>query len=108
MKITKEEYLKALDIVEQYHLEFKFKKKAIEYNTSKYKPIKELQVGDSVEYVNLNLKYNTFTLNKVYTVVQIWGLNDKERIGGFAIRNDKNSRRSIREYTPHFKALNNI
>jgi len=103
MSISKEQYLKALDIVEQYHLELKVRTIQVEKQSSKYKDMSYIKQGDYVECVNNCIQsQNNLTIGKTYEVLNCSLHNNNIVI---YIRTDKNIIRPYRVNKRFFKLL---
>jgi hypothetical protein len=96
MKITKGEYLKALETIKEYKCQFE---------NEKYKPFDEVYVGDYVECVHkYDMNSKNLILNKQYFVHDVWisPLSGRTRI---RIRTENGRRKNINFDTIYFKAL---
>jgi len=101
--ITREEFLKALDIVEAYHKQLK-----LPNSKSIYKPIEEVEIGDFVEAFDMRqqcLKH--LTPRKKYEVINTAG--DNIYVGKyFTIIDDNRKKRQYKCAGTMFKALINF
>ncbi len=94
--ISREEYIKALDIVEAYH-----KQLNSSIATRTYKALSDVEIGKFVECITVHRQsQNSLTRGKEYEVI------DKFSIV-FEIFDDKNRRKRYRFGNSQFKALAN-
>lgn len=95
--ISREEYLKALDIVEAYHKQLN---KNIERN---YKGFNELKIGDYVECVAVHTQnIKCLTKGKKYEVINIYGSDWKATV--FYIKDDNGKKKHYATSNSQFKA----
>jgi len=101
--IKKDEYLKALNIVEAYHLQLN-----ISINRCKFKSIQDIKIGDFVECTQVYQQNNNcLTRNKKYEVIDVV-INefcDEFRVSRYMIKDDNNKRKSYSNFNNQFKAV---
>jgi hypothetical protein len=96
--ITREDYLKALDIVEAYH-----KQLNVAHVGRSYKGFDELKIGDNVECVLVHIQnLKCLTKGKKYEVIDIYESNYRGTT--FYIKDDRGKKKHYAKSNSQFKA----